>query len=119
MSNNNTVIDQASQAFSEKNYTEAMFLLMPLVEQGHPAATGMLGLAYQSGAGVEKNGIKAIELFQRAVELGDVYAAHNLGRLYMQGMDDVETDLELSNVYHNLAREMGMKYEAELEENLS
>ena len=107
------IIEQASQAFSEQNFTKAHDLIMPLVADGNAAATGLLGLAYQHGAGVDIDPDKAVQLFQKAVELGDAYAAHNLGRLYMQGMQGLEADNELSNIYYALAREMGMKYEAD------
>lgn len=113
MSSDAALIDQASRAFSEKKYEQALGIIMPLVNAAHPAATGMLGLAYQLGSGVEQDGQKAVSLMQRAVELGDAYSAHNLARLYMNGTEDIAADIELSNVYYNLAREMGLQYEAE------
>ena len=41
---NEQIIVEASQAFSTKDYPRALSLLQPLVDSGHAAATGMLGL---------------------------------------------------------------------------
>jgi TPR repeat protein len=105
-------IDIVSQAFSDKDYGTALTLLKPLADAGIGEALGMLGLAYKIGAGVEPDGIKAVELLQKAVELGDALAAHNLALLYQFGMPDVEQNAKASQRYHQLAQEMG----ADLEE---
>lgn len=112
MEPDDALIDKASQAFSTRDFATALDIILPMVDRAHPVATGMLGLAYQLGAGVEQDAERAISLYQRAVELGDAYSAHNLGRLYMNGTEDVEANIELSNIYYNLAKEMGLKYEA-------
>lgn len=105
-------IDIVSQAFSDKDYGTALTLLKPLADAGIGEALGMLGLAYKAGAGVEPDGIKAVELLQKAVELGDALAAHNLALLYQFGMPNVEKNSKASQRYHQLAQEMG----ADLEE---
>ena len=68
-------------------------------------------LAYKTGSGVAIDGERAVELLQKAVELGDAFAAHNLGRIYMEGMQGIEANNELSNLYYSLAKEMGLRYE--------
>ena len=105
-------IDIVSQAFTDKDYGTALTLLKPLADAGIAEALGMLGLAYKIGAGVEADGIKAVELLQKAVELGDALAAHNLALLYQFGMPNVEQNSIASQRYHQLAQEMG----ADLEE---
>ena len=102
-------IDIVSQAFSDKDYGTALTLLKPLADAGIAEAIGMLGLAFKTGAGVEPDGIKAIELLQKAVEMGDALAAHNLGLLYQNGMSDVEKNDDVSLSYFQLAHEMGAK----------
>jgi uncharacterized protein len=104
-------IDIVSQAFSDKDFGTALTLLKPLADSGVAEAIGMLGLAYKTGAGVEPDGIKAVELLQKAVEMGDAVAAHNLGLLYQNGMADVEKDDDVSTNYFQLAGEMGAKFE--------
>ncbi len=105
-------IDIVSQAFTDKDYGTALTLLKPLADAGIGEALGMLGLAYKIGAGVEPDGIKAVELLQKAVELGDALAAHNLALLYQFGMSNVEQNSIASQRYQQLAQEMG----ADLEE---
>ncbi len=100
-------IDIVSQAFTDKDYGTALTLLKPLADAGIGEALGMLGLAYKIGAGVEPDGIKAVELLQKAVELGDALAAHNLALLYQFGMSNVEQNSIASQRYQQLAQEMG------------
>ena len=114
MAENNEVkkaIDIVSQAFSDGNYGQALVLLKPLADAGIAEAVGMLGLAYQKGAGVEVDSEKAVELLQKAVEMGDAVAAHNLGLLYQEGMPGVEKNELVSQRYFELATEMGMNRE--------
>lgn len=102
-------IDIVSQAFSDRDYGTALTLLKPLADAGIAEAIGMLGLAYQKGAGVKPDGIKAVELFEKAIEMGDALAAYNLSLLYQQGMQDVEANLEISHHFFRLSQEMGLQ----------
>ena len=111
MSDEQYIIDQASEAFSQQDFSRALALIGPLVDEGNAAAIGLLGLAHQHGAGVEKNFEEAVRLMQKAVELGDALAAHNLGRLYMVGTEGVEPDPQLSETYYQLAKSMGLQYQ--------
>jgi len=107
----NKAIEIVSQAFSDKDYGTALTLLRPLADAGIAEAIGMLGLAYKTGAGVESDGIKAVELLQKAVELGDAVAAHNLGLLYQDGMANVEKNEDVSRKYLQFAHDMGVEFE--------
>lgn len=104
-------IETVSQAFSNREYAQALLLLKPLADAGIAEAIGMLGLAYQKGAGVEIDSEKALELLQKAVEMGDAIAAHNLGLLYQQGMPGVEKNEVVSQRYFELALKMGVNTE--------
>lgn len=104
-------IEIVSQSFSDKDYGTALTLLKPLADAGIAEALGMLGLAYQTGAGVKADGVKAVELLQKAVELGDALAAHNLALLYQKGMANVEKNDLASRKYSQLALEMGADVE--------
>lgn len=105
-------IDIVSQAFSDKDYGTALTLLKPLADAGVGEALGMLGLAYKVGAGVEPDGVKAVELFEKAIELGDALAAHHLGLLYLSGMPNVPQNEGAGQRYCQLALEMGLDIEA-------
>ncbi len=106
-------IEIVSQAFSDGEFGKALLLLKPLADEGVAEAIGMLGIAYQRGAGVEVDVVKALELLEKAVDMGDPVAAHNLGVLYQNGMDGVEIDMEISQRYFQLSNEMGANFEPE------
>jgi TPR repeat protein len=104
-------IEIVSQAFSNGEYGKALLLLKPLADEGVSEAIGMLGVAYQRGAGVEVDAEKAIELLEKAVDMGDAVAAYNLGVLYQNGMKGVEINMTVSQRYFQLANEMGANFE--------
>ena len=102
-------IEIVSQAFSDQDYGTALMLLKPLADSGIAEAIGMLGLAYQKGSGVEPDGIKAVELLEKATEMGDALAPYHLSLLYKEGMPDVAANTEMSQHFFSLAEEMGLK----------
>ncbi len=104
-------IEIVSQAFSEGEYGKALLLLKPLADEGVAEAIGMLGVAYQRGAGVEIDAEKAIELLEKAVDMGDAIAAYNLGLLYQNGMQGVDVNMAVSQRYFELANDMGANFE--------
>ena len=104
-------IEIVSQAFSDGEYGKALLLLKPLADEGIAEAIGMLGVAYQRGAGVETDAEKAIELLEKAVDMGDAVAAYNLGVLYQNGMAGVDINMSVSQRYFQLANEMGANFE--------
>jgi len=103
-------LEEANAAFSAMEYSQALDILKPLVESAIPGALGMLGVAYQLGLGVTRDGQKAVEILLKAVELGDGTAAHNLGTIYVTGMPDIEANHELSKKFYRKAKEMGAQY---------
>ena len=65
------------------------------VENGCPEATNLLGTMYRNGLlGLEVNKRKAVKIFKRAVERGDVFAMSNLGVMYEKGIG-VKVDREV------------------------
>ncbi|MEM7026809.1 MAG: hypothetical protein AAF410_01120 [Pseudomonadota bacterium] len=101
-------IDTVSEAFSAGRYGEALLMLRPLADAGVAEAIGMLALAYQIGAGVEVDSEKALELYQKAMEMGDAIATYHLGMLYKTGMPGMEPNENLAEEYFQRAREMGL-----------
>jgi uncharacterized protein len=104
-------IEIVSQAFSNGEFGKALLLLKPLADEGVAEAIGMLGIAYQRGAGVEVDAEKAVELLEKAVDMGDAVAAYNLGLLYQNGMPGLGIDMAVSQRYFQLANEMGANFE--------
>lgn len=103
-------INIVSQAFSDGEYGKGLLLLKPLADEGVAEAIGMLGIAYQRGAGVDVDAEKALELLEKAVDMGDAIAAYNLGLLYQNGMQGVEIDMATSQRYFKLANQMGANF---------
>ena len=104
---------EVADAISNKEYAKALSLLAPLVEKSVPGALGLLGVMYQLGEGVERDGTKAVEILKRAVELGDGVSAHNLGTIYSMGMPGISQDHELSRQFYRKAKAMGAQFAAD------
>jgi uncharacterized protein len=110
MNNHEAQIIEANEALSGGDYERACSLLSPLVDKSIPAALSLLGVMYQLGEGVERDGIKAVELLTKAVELGDGVASHNLGTIYGMGMPGVPQDFEKSKACYRRAKSMGSQF---------
>ena len=61
------------------DYIKALELYLRAGELGSAAAYNNIGVAYDSGEGVEKDEKKALHYCELAAMLGNVYAGHNLG----------------------------------------
>ncbi|MDQ1008832.1 TPR repeat protein [Streptomyces sp. V4I23] len=71
----------------EGNPAEAAVWFGKAVEFGNNEARRSLGYLYVEGAGVDRDLVKAEELFLAAAREGDVIAAHNLGVFYLDEED--------------------------------
>ena len=104
------ILKEAQEAYDAGNYGLAAELLGPLCEKDIPEALSLLGVMYQLGDGVERDGEKAVQLLMRAVELGQGVAAHNLGTIYSGGMPGIKADNEKSKFYYRKAKSMGAQF---------
>ena len=70
-----------------KDGAEVLARIRRHVENDSPLATEYLGTLYRFGGhfGIVKNEKKAVKIFKRAVELGDVTSMVNLGEMYAKG----------------------------------
>ena len=109
MSDYKAQVIEANNAFSAEDYVKALSLILPLVEKSVPEALSLLGVMYQLGTGVERDGLKAVELLSKAVDLGDGVAAHNLDTIYGMGMPYVPPDAKRSKACYQLAKSMGFQ----------
>ncbi|HEX4167724.1 MAG TPA: hypothetical protein VHZ55_19850 [Bryobacteraceae bacterium] len=64
----------------------------PAAEAGAAKAQLMMGILFQIGAGVERDGREAVKFYRLAALQGDVLAWRNLGTLYLLGLAGVEVD---------------------------
>lgn len=101
---------EASEAISSESHERALAILTPLAAQDVPGALGLLGVMYQLGSGVERDGPKAVALLTKAAELGDGTSAHNLGTIYAMGLPGVPQDFQLSRQFYRAAKAMGAQF---------
>ena len=83
-----------------KDYETMWKYLNKSIELGSAAGYNTLGLCYKNGIYVEKDIEKAIYNFNRAGDLGYVFAYNNLGKLYE------ETNFEESIKYYKISADM-------------
>lgn len=84
-------IEKALQAFSDRDYTQAMKLFDKACDGGNMYGCGLLGAMYYKGDGVEQNHLKSAILFDKACDSGDMKGCGVLGTMYYDG-DGVEKD---------------------------
>ena len=76
------------RAPSPEDDSQVLAMIQKRVDAGDPVAIWHLGIKYRFGElGLEKEVARAVELFERAAELGVKGAHYNLGALYMMGTD--------------------------------
>ena len=81
----------ASKAFEEDEVHMARRVWTALAEQGDAESAFRLGMAYDTGLGVERDAARAAYWYRRAAEEGHLHAQHNLAVAYANG-DGVEFD---------------------------
>lgn len=85
-------------------------------QQGVVAATRDMGLCYMNGIGVPRNGKKAVEYLQKAVDYGDREAATHLGYLYYTGMGRTKDSNEIKKDYDKALTYLSMAAAYEIPE---
>jgi TPR repeat protein len=78
-------VDRGGEAWKRGDYKEAMKLLTPLAESGHPIAQHRVGVMYVLGQGVPRDFDEAIKWFTRSAEQGQGESQHSLGLRYLWG----------------------------------
>lgn len=87
---------EAMQAFSEQDYVFALEEFTRLADKEQNAdARYQLGRMYELGAGVPKDEIKAMQIYQQAAQEGSGSAALKIGNAYYtgQGMEKITKKL--------------------------
>lgn len=65
---------------------------LPFAEGGFSDAQVMMGVLYETGIGVPRNGQQAVSWYRRAAAQGNPIAWSNLGTIYLLGLPDVPPD---------------------------
>ena len=79
-----------------------------------PVAASDLGLRYLRGDGVTQDSYKGIELLRIAAENGDRESQAVLGKLYMNGLEEMGSDLGEAEKWLQLASSAGDKQSSQL-----
>lgn len=89
-----------------ENFTKEDYdLFIKLAKENDPIAINNLGVMYEKGFYVEKNPIKAKELYERSANQGYDIAMNNLGYLYLNG---IGTNKNLSKAIELFERASGL-----------
>ncbi len=100
-------VDRGGDAWRRGDFKEALKLLKPLAEDGHPIAAHRLGVMYVLGQGVPKDSAEAIKLFTKAGEQGQGESQHSLGLRYLWG-DGTEKNPETAAAWFTAAANQGI-----------
>lgn len=100
-------VDRGGDAWRRGDFKEALKLLKPLAEDGHPIAAHRLGVMYVLGQGVPKDSAEAIKLFTKAAEQGQGESQHSLGLRYLWG-DGAEKNPEAAAAWFTAAANQGI-----------
>ncbi|KAF0544221.1 calmodulin-dependent protein kinase [Gigaspora margarita] len=74
---------------------------------GDAAAISGLGFCYQNGIGVEKDGQKAFEYYQKSANMGNSEGTRMVGFCYQNGIG-VEKDEQKAFEYYQESADMGI-----------
>lgn len=106
-------VSKALKEVEDGNYSSALKLLLPLVEQGDPYAQANLATMYQCGWGVPADAAKAIELYTKVAtrnireERLSGLAYHNLATIYATGAPGIPRDEAKVEEFNKLAVQLG------------
>lgn len=103
---------QGVSAFMREDYVKASWILIPLAEQGDPAAQAYLGFMFETGRGVPQNYTEAAMWYRRSAEQGYGAAQYALGLLYDKGFG-VPRDVVEANKWLNLSTAIASPRERE------
>jgi TPR repeat protein len=77
--------EKGLQAYKGGKYQEAVSLLKPLAQEGHPYAQFAVGVMYDDGRGLPQNYGHALIWYTRAAKAGLVDAQYMVGRFFGRG----------------------------------
>lgn len=86
--------ERGYQAYSQRNYAQALAHWRKAAEQGHARAQNGLGVLYRDGLGTMKNERAAAKWFRESAEKGYAFGMFNLGMLYRDGSGVARDDIE-------------------------
>ena len=94
----------------EKDYAKALYWYKKAAEQNQPIALYQLGVMYEFGRGVEKNGKEAFKWYLKSAERGERSAQSSVAFAYYQGEWVVKDDKKAFYWFKKVA-EQGLYYD--------
>ena len=98
--------EEREAAYQRGDYETAFQEFKPLAEQGDELAQYKLGIMYDAGRGVEKDGEEAFKWYEKAAGQGNAVAQSKLGLMYEIG-EDIGQDDEEAFEWHRKAAKQG------------
>ena len=96
-------LDQIDRLIRLRNYDQAVSDLQPLARQGGREASYRLASLYRSGKGVERNLVKATELYHQAAAAGHADAQYSLALLIEKSNDSPSSRSEARQWFQRAA----------------
>ncbi|MFZ6750692.1 tetratricopeptide repeat protein [Undibacterium sp. Ren11W] len=96
-------MDEGAAAYDAKNYAVALKEMRPLAEKGNMYAQYNLGVMYENGQGVAKDGKEAAKWYKKSAEQGGSFSQYNLGALYENGTGVAQNYSEALRWYRKAA----------------
>ncbi len=88
-------IKEALQAFNEGRHVKAIEIAKPLADKGNGDALFLMGIAFESGRGVESSREKAIEYYTKAIAENQKDAIYRLAQIYFSSKEKADLDKAL------------------------
>jgi len=82
------------EAYTQRDYAQALSHWRSAADQGHPRAQNGLGVLYRDGLGTLKNERTAAKWFRESAEKGYAFGMFNLGMMYRDGSGVARDDIE-------------------------
>jgi len=111
-------LERALEHFEAERYGDALAIIEPLADAGHPRAQFYLGSMYHSGHGVEQDHEREAEWIRRSAEQGFAWAQNMMGRIYLAGRG-VEPDAIEAHMWFNLATAQGLHFAYQARERIA
>lgn len=96
-------LGDARELYLSGQWEEALTVILPAAEAGHPRAQNIVGAAYQYGQGLPADPVAAERYFRMAADQGYPPALHNLGVLYERGMAGLQSDMAVARSWYERA----------------
>ena len=86
-------LEEAKRAYDNRDYSTALGIWHPLADAGNAEAQRFVGILYDNGLAVSRDGREAADWFRKAAAKGDAQAEYRLGMKLVHGADGVTRDV--------------------------